>query len=93
VLGFEFRSGLGSGSVEFASLITLVTYLLVIYLVDKSFSPDGTLRYVTTGKLLVVQCSMFYVNDVFRGVVCVYIVEQICLSQRKLDPPGKKYQN
>ena len=74
MLRFELGSGLESGSVEFASQITLLTYLLVIYLFDKSFSPDGTLRYVASGKLLVVRCSVFYVDGVFRDVVDVYIL-------------------
>jgi len=60
---FELGSGLGSGSVEFASLITLLSYLVVTYLVDKSFSPMA--RYVTLQLghywLFDVQCSMFIV--------------------------------
>jgi len=39
---------------------------------------------------------MFYVDGVFRDVYVVdlyNIVEQICLSERKLDRPRKKHQN
>jgi len=71
------------------SLRYLVTYLLLTWLVS-CFRRMA--RYVT------LQLRHYWLFDVLclsapRCCICVYIVKQSCLSQRKVDRPGKKHRN